>query len=142
MAPLPFACRTLQSAAVADLVVEKASGPADGKYEVMFPVGFPNEGTFDWLDTFLEKNKQFVELSDRKIIEWAALSGLVKPKANTAKTSNDKPEFNYGLTAMDDVSCRRVINAVAPFVPRNYVIMEVKENLTEQDRLATMKRFS
>jgi len=142
MAALPFKCRSVQSAAIDDIVVEKSSVPADGKYEVMFPVAFPDEGTFDWLDTFLEKNQQFVELSDRKIIEWAAKSGLVKPKATSWKNSQDKPEFNYGLTAMDDLSCRRVLQAVAPLVPRNYVVMEVKENLTEEDRIATLKRFA
>merc|ERR1719253_1221931 len=70
------------------------------------------------------------------------MSGLAKPKATSWKNSQDKPEFNYGLTAMDDLSCRRVLKVVAPFVPRNYVVMEVKENLTEQDRVATLKRFS
>jgi len=142
MAPLPFKCTTVQKAAIADLVVEKSSVPADGKYQVVFPVAFPDEGTFDWLDTFLEKNPGYVELSDRKIIEWAAKSGLVKPKSTGHKNSGDKPEFNYGLTAMDDLSCQRVLKVVAPFVPRNYVVMEVKENLTEQDRVATLKRFS
>ena len=34
----------------------------DGKYEVIFPVAVPDEGTFDWLDEFLEKNPEYVEL--------------------------------------------------------------------------------
>merc|ERR1712129_457708 len=84
----------------------------------------------------------FVELSDRKIMEWAGASGLFKPKSTGFKNSNDKPEFNYGLTAMDDLSCRKVLQAIAPLVPRNYVVMEVKENLTADDRTAAVKRFS
>merc|ERR1712159_831347 len=43
---------------------------------------------------------------------------------------------------MDDFSVRRVLNAVAPLVPRNYVVMEVKENLTKADRETNLKRFS
>jgi len=143
LAALPFKCRTIQSAAVADAEVKKSSVPKDGKYEVMFPVAFPDEGTFDWLDSFLEKNPHYAELSDRMIIDWAGKSGLWKPKgAASAKNSNDRPEFNYGLTAMDDLSCRRVLQAVAPLVPRNYIIMEVKENLSADDRAAALKRFS
>lgn len=138
-----FSCRTLQNAAAADTEVAKASPtPVDGKYEVVFPVAFPDEGSFDWLDSFMEKNPNYVELSDRKIIDWASKSGLVKPKSTGTKHSADKPEFNYGLTAMDDLSIRRVLQAVAPFVPRNYVVMEVKENLTAADRIATLKRFN
>lgn len=139
---LPFKCRTLQSAAASDAEVSKTSLPKDGKYEVVFPVAFPDEGTFDWLDMFLEKHPNYVELSDRKIIDWASKSGLFKPKSTGWKHSNDKPEFNYGLTAMDDLSVTRVLKSVAPLVPRNYVVMEVKENLTKADRLANLKRFN
>merc|ERR1712113_452677 len=39
-------------------------------------------------------------------------------------------------------SVRRVINAVAPVVPRNYVIMEVKANLVAAERKEVLKRFS
>merc|ERR1712232_302389 len=43
---------------------------------------------------------------------------------------------------MDDLSIRRVLSAVAPFVPRNYIVMEVKENLCKDDRASNLKRFS
>jgi hypothetical protein len=66
---LPFKCPTLQEAASADTVSAKA--PATGKHEVIFPVGIPDEGTFEWLDSFLASNPQYVELSERKIIAWA-----------------------------------------------------------------------
>merc|ERR1712217_1000059 len=50
--------------------------------------------------------------------------------------------FNFGLPGMDDLSVRRVINAVAPVVPRNYVIMEVKSNLVASERKEVLKRFN
>ena len=82
------------------------------------------EGTFDWVDGFLKKNPGYVELSDRKILDWAASSGVWKPKTTGWKNSNDKPEFNFGLPSMDDLSVRRLINNIAPVVPRNYLVME------------------
>merc|ERR1712194_991991 len=43
---------------------------------------------------------------------------------------------------MDDFSARKVLNVVAPLVPRNYVIMEVKGNLCPKDRSEVLSRFS
>merc|ERR1712187_1016183 len=56
--------------------------------------------------------------------------------------SNDKPEFNFGIPGMDDLSVQRVIRTVAPLVPRNYVLMEVKENLVAADRAKALQRFA
>merc|ERR1711862_437931 len=96
-------------------------------------------GTFDWLDSFLEKNPGHTELSDRMILQWARASGLYS--RSNPKSSNDKPAFNFGIPAMDDFSVRRVVNTVALMMPRNYVIMEVKSNLLAADRKETLKRF-
>merc|ERR1712226_1420012 len=73
LSPLPFKCTCLGSAAKDDVQVKK---PHEGKYEALFPVGFPDEGTFEWLDDFLAKNKQYTELSDRMIQDWAVKSGF------------------------------------------------------------------
>jgi len=139
---LPFKCRTIMAAAKDDIVVSSHHTPNDGKYDVLLPVALPDEGTFDWLDGFIAKNPHYVELSDRKILEWAATSGLWKPKATGWKTSNDKLEFNFGLPGMDDRSIRRVLRAVAPVVPRHYIVMEVKSNLLQSERKEILKRFS
>merc|ERR1712048_801270 len=97
-------------------------------------------GTFDWLDGFLEKNKQYVELSDRKIIDWARKSGL-NPKGGQTG-SNDKPKINLGVQGLDDLSASKIIKTVAPLVPRHYVVMEVKSNLVEAERIANVKKFT
>eukprot|EP00444_Apocalathium_aciculiferum_P037633 CAMPEP_0183486654 /NCGR_PEP_ID=MMETSP0370-20130417/180044_1 /TAXON_ID=268820 /ORGANISM="Peridinium aciculiferum, Strain PAER-2" /LENGTH=868 /DNA_ID=CAMNT_0025679973 /DNA_START=77 /DNA_END=2680 /DNA_ORIENTATION=+ len=140
MKALPFKCRMLGTAPDADAVKAKAPEGKDGKYEVVLPVGFPDEGTFEWLDGFLEKRPQYTELSDRKILEWAASSGLWSGKG--WKSSNDKPEFKFGAPGMDDGSIQKIINSVAGIMPRNYVVMEVKSNLVGADRQETLKRFS
>merc|ERR1712151_501819 len=137
---LPFKCRTIQSAAASDVSKAKVAALVDGKHEVLFPVGFPDEGTFDWLDSFLEKNKQYVEISDRKIIDWAKKSGVQGKGA--IQGTNDKPKAQLGVPGLDDFSASRLVKTVAPLVPRHYVVMEVKNNLVESDRTATAKRFS
>merc|ERR1712085_214185 len=139
---LPFKCRMIQGAAKDDAEVVSVKASKEGRYDVLVPVAFPDEGTFDWLDAFLAKNPDYVELSDRKILEWAVASGLWKPKTTGWKTSNDKPEFNFGLQGMDDFSIQRVLRAVAPVVPRNYVVMEVKSNLIAEERKEVVRRFS
>merc|ERR1712048_371039 len=49
---------------------------------------------------------------------------------------------NLGVQGLDDLSASRLIKTVAPLVPRHYVVMEVKQNLAETDRLANLKKFS
>merc|ERR1712087_609663 len=58
------------------------------------------------------------------------------------RKSNDKPSYNFGLGFVDDGSIRRAIMAMAPLVPRHYVVMEVKENLVASDRAENLKRFN
>lgn len=77
---LPFTCHFLGAAGAADVDIKKVPAPAGGKHEVVFPVGLPDQGYFDWVDLFLEKNPDYIELSDRKIAEWAVKSGVWKGK--------------------------------------------------------------
>merc|ERR1719382_700297 len=63
-------------------------------------------------------------------------------KGSSWSNSNDKPYFNTGLPLLDDSSASRVIHSVVPCVPRDYVFMEVKQNLCAEDRAANMKKFS
>eukprot|EP00420_Gonyaulax_spinifera_P029359 CAMPEP_0197877918 /NCGR_PEP_ID=MMETSP1439-20131203/6460_1 /TAXON_ID=66791 /ORGANISM="Gonyaulax spinifera, Strain CCMP409" /LENGTH=861 /DNA_ID=CAMNT_0043497297 /DNA_START=57 /DNA_END=2639 /DNA_ORIENTATION=+ len=139
---MPFTCNMLGAAATADSKVNKPTLPKDGKYDVIMPVAFPDEGTFEWLDEFLKTNPQYVELSDRKIQEWATQSGIWKPRNQGWRNSNDKPEFNYGINFVDDFSIHRLINSIASVVPRHFVVMEVKQNLVAADRANILKRFS
>lgn len=139
--PLPFKCTPMQEMAKDDAEFASAV-PQDGVYEVLFPVGLPDEGTFDWIDSFLAKNPKYNELSDRSIIKWAEQSGLVRPTTHTWKNSNDKPDMHFGIPMMDDFSVRRVLNSVVATQPRNYVVMEVKANLVPADRAELMKRFN
>jgi len=139
---LPFKCRMLSTASDKDVQIAPKAEPKDGNFDVVFPVCFPDEGGFDWLDMWLKKNPSYVELSDRKILEWAASSGLVGKTGNNWKGSKDKPVFSFpGTPGMEDYSIQNVLKAVAPVVPRNYVIMEVKANLTQEERKSYLQRF-
>eukprot|EP00927_Polykrikos_kofoidii_P065903 TRINITY_DN615_c0_g7_i1.p1 TRINITY_DN615_c0_g7~~TRINITY_DN615_c0_g7_i1.p1 ORF type:complete len:1017 (-),score=207.31 TRINITY_DN615_c0_g7_i1:172-3222(-) len=141
MAQLPFVCRTLQEAAHSDVVMLQDPKPADGNYEVLFPICLPDEGTFDWLDMFLEKHPDYIELSDRMLLDWAEKSGITRPQINVS--SNDKPDMHFGIPQIDeDMSLRRVLTVVAPVQRRNMVVMEVKGNLMKDERHEFLKRFS
>jgi len=143
-APLPFKCRTVKDATATDVTVAKVSEPESGKYDVVFPVGLPDEGSFDWLDLFLEKEKakNFVELSDRKILEWAEKSGIWKPKGYAITGSNDKPDMYFQVRELDDGTARKALHMVAPLQKRNYIVMEVRGNLVAEERKEFVSKFS
>eukprot|EP00435_Cladocopium_sp_Y103_P049544 s854_g15.t1 len=132
---LPFSCHMISSAAQADTV---QSVKGKGKKECVFPVGLPEQGYFDWLDEFLEKNPGFVELSDRKLIDWAFKSGLGRPKKGG---SNDKPDMTFSNPMLDDGSLKRVMQAIAPALNRSFVIPELKSNLVPSERQSALAKF-
>lgn len=136
---LPFTCRMVGDAAKDDVAVTKVSKPKDGKYEVVFPVGMPEKGYFDFVDQFLAKNPGYTELSDRAIIQWATKSGF-QIQRNSA--TNDKPSMNYGVSCMDDGSVRRILAAIAPSLKRNLVVAEVKKNLVPADREQSLAAYA
>lgn len=141
MARMPFTCKMVQEAASGDVTTNPHVPPPDGKYQVIFPVGLPDEGVFDWADNFMASHPEFTELSDRKILEWASSSGLLRHQGYMWKASNDKPEMNFSIPQMDDFSIQRVLSHVAPTQPRNLLVMEVRANLMKEDRTEALKRF-
>jgi len=132
LAPLPFACTMVQEAAATNAAVTSYPAPKDGKYEVLFPVALPDEGGFDFVDMFKAKNPDYTELSDRMILEWSDKSGVARNKA--VKSSNDKPE-------MEDLSVRRMLQTIASLQPRNFIVMEVRGNLTKELRSLALEPF-
>jgi len=139
-AELPFKCRMLSAAAAADVEAVKPAASAD-KQTVVFPVGLPGQGYFDFVDGFAESGG-YTELSDRKIIEWASKSGIWRPKVQTGPTaSNDKPEAKFNIPALDDWSVRRVLKAIAPAMQKSYVVPELKANLLATEREKALKHF-
>lgn len=138
--PLPFKCRMLQDAAAEDVEL-LPSHSQDGKCHAVFPVGLPDTGIFDWADDFLEKHPDYTEVSDRKIQEWAVKSGMWRAKGQTQKGSNDKPEMNFGIPLMDDMSVANVLTRITPALQRNILVMELRSNLLASERKAALIRF-
>jgi len=138
---LPFKVTTLEEVAADDAEVSPIAASKDGKYEVHYPLGLPDEGTFDFVDQFLQKNPNFVELSDRAIEYWAEQSGLQRQKP---KVTNDRMAagFGFGVPALDDLSVHKMLQTLAPAIERNFVVMEVAHNLTENGRKEGLQRFS
>lgn len=138
--PLPFKCHAWQHVPPADGEVG-TEPPEDGKYDVVFPICVPDEGTFDWLDGFLARHPGFIELSDRAIGQWVEKSGIQLPKTSSWKHSHDKPDLQAGIPLVDDWSIRRILQSIVATQPRNYVVMEVKSNLVKEEREQLLKRF-
>jgi len=140
--PLPFTCRMIQDIAEADSERALAVEPENGRYEVIFPVALPDEGCFEWVDQFLAKNPKYVELSHRTIIDWAIKSGLWRKGVSLNKGCNDKPEMGFGIPQLDDMSTLRLLASLAPALPRNFLVAEVKGNLMPEMRKAIISRFT
>ncbi|CAK9085427.1 Heterogeneous nuclear ribonucleoprotein U (hnRNP U) (Scaffold-attachment factor A) (SAF-A) [Durusdinium trenchii] len=134
--PLPFTCHMVAGAAASDVVV--SASKTKGKKECVFPIGLPDQGYFDWVDQFLEKNPGYVELSDRKMIEWAWKSGLGRPRKGG---SNDKPDLTFSNPMLDDGSIKKVVSNVSPCLERNYVIPELRANLVSADRATSLQKY-
>lgn len=136
---LPFTCNMLGDAAAADVeALPVPAPPKDGKFEVLLPVGLPDNGYFEWVDNFLAKNPTYTELSDRKLIEWASKSGLTRSKASG---SNDKPSMNFQVPQLEDLSVQRVLDAIAPTLKRNFIVPELRANLLAEERKETLQKF-
>eukprot|EP00435_Cladocopium_sp_Y103_P009782 s275_g2.t1 len=134
LAELPFKCRMINDAAEEDVSRIKYPEPSDGRPEVLFPVFLPGEGTFHWLDWFLKEHPEFTEISDRKMADWCTKSGIKRAWRDATRHSNDKPEMNFGIYALDDGSAKKTLLATAGLQNRNIVVMEVQGNLSKSER--------
>eukprot|EP00930_Biecheleria_cincta_P068818 TRINITY_DN56642_c0_g1_i1.p1 TRINITY_DN56642_c0_g1~~TRINITY_DN56642_c0_g1_i1.p1 ORF type:complete len:1014 (+),score=321.33 TRINITY_DN56642_c0_g1_i1:73-3042(+) len=140
-APLPFKCYMVQEAAMEDVELCAYQAPHDGKYQMIMPVCLPDEGGFDWLDWFLERNPHFSELSERMVVEWALRSGVFRPKTASIKASNDRPDMNFGMPHLDDGTVKQILVAAAATQMRDVVYMEVRGNLMKADRKEALSKF-
>jgi|Transcript_41718 hypothetical protein len=130
--PLPFTCKVIQEASVKDATVTKYEAPADGKHTALFPVSLPDEGSFTWLDIFLEKNPGYTEISDRAFMNWRSKSG---GHVNANPSSNDKPDSS------DTTAIRNALMELVAIQPRDLVFMEVKSNLIKEERVAALAKL-
>merc|ERR1711920_709563 len=86
-----------------------------------------------------EENPKYLELSDRKLLDWAASSGV--RRANAWPASNDKPGMNFGIPSMDDFSAQKALMAVLPALKRDVICMELNANLQAAERARALNRF-
>merc|ERR1712187_294572 len=58
-----------------------------------------------------------------------------------ARNCNDKPDLNLDCPPIDQGGIERMIKTFAPMQGRNYIVMEVRNNLIEQDRINLLNKF-
>jgi len=134
----PLRCRLLQDAAAEDVEISSEAPSKAGSWEVMFPVFMPDEGGYDWLEWFLEKNPHFTEISDRKLLDWITRSGMRR----TSQTKcNDKPDFGFAVPSFEDGTVKKMLAAAASLQNRHTLLMEVRGNLIKTEREALLSRF-
>eukprot|EP00928_Gymnodinium_smaydae_P055668 TRINITY_DN39162_c0_g1_i1.p1 TRINITY_DN39162_c0_g1~~TRINITY_DN39162_c0_g1_i1.p1 ORF type:complete len:990 (-),score=307.99 TRINITY_DN39162_c0_g1_i1:357-3173(-) len=138
---LPFKCRMLQDASREDVEVVPVASPAAGVPEVLFPVGLPDQGIFDWVDQYVAANPGYLELSDRKVLEWARRSDVHRRSGSSSSASTDSPGMDFGLQQLDEGNVQQSLTLLAPALRRNLVHMRLKENLTSEKRQANLKQF-
>merc|ERR1711920_818084 len=136
---LPFKCRMLADAATEDVEIEAIADPSH-KPEVVIPVGLPDQGYFDWVDGFIEEHPDFVELSDRKIRDWALKSGFKVMKGSGS--SMDRPDLTFNGASLADRSVQKLTMSVAPVVKRNYIVPELRAGLIASERKSLLANFS
>merc|ERR1712118_373358 len=122
MKPLPFKVPMLSQMAAADSESSKLS-EVKGKNEVVFVAGLPDEGVFDWADKFLEANPSYTELSTRSMLKWCERSGLRQTSRDNSTL--DKPNFNFGIAAIDNKTMFGSIETLTRFAKRNFLVVEV-----------------
>mmetsp|Transcript_84158 Transcript_84158/g.176091 ORF Transcript_84158/g.176091 Transcript_84158/m.176091 type:complete len:695 (-) Transcript_84158:1704-3788(-) len=133
LVPLPFKCHMIQGCSKSHVEIAAEIEQGEEKGEVLFPVSLPDEGSFDWLDLYKEEHPGYFEISDRVLTDWAQKSGLF---GRQGKASNDR----YGhLQEMDDL--RKSVYQAAQMQKRDYIIMEVRNNLIAEERKKMLEMF-
>eukprot|EP00439_Symbiodinium_sp_Y106_P048707 s460_g6.t1 len=141
MMPLPFKCHMLGAAATQDVEVAAPTQPKDGKFEVVFPILLPDEGSFDWVDLFLQQHPEFTELSDRMVLEWCEKSGIPRNHGYAWRTSNDKPDMQMNVPELDGLCIQHVLRSIASAHRRNFLLVELKSNLLPAERKDLLDGF-
>merc|ERR1719191_1043819 len=124
----------LGDAAADDVKQNKVAPPKSGKYEVIIPIGLPNEGTFDFLDcSFFPKAKlTYTELSDRALVAQMMASGL-------RGLASDPRSFK--VAEFDSGRMLKGLKVLAAGSKKNVVLMSVKNNLMKEERALDLKLF-
>merc|ERR1711920_238041 len=80
------------------------------------------------------------ELSSRASLQWGLKSGLWR-KSGSWMSCKDEPAMEFGVRELDGDGFSQMVQAATDFQKRNYVAMEVKKNLSAEERQTMLKKF-
>merc|ERR1712204_151874 len=88
------------------------------------------------------ENPRYTEISSRSILNWGLKSGLYQQQQANWQSCNDKPSMDFGIREIDDFALLKTISSLAPMFKRDYVVMEVKNNLLPEGRTVALANFN
>ncbi|KAF4670173.1 hypothetical protein FOL47_002160 [Perkinsus chesapeaki] len=140
---LPFKCRSIQQSAEEDICVSPFFSNQPKEPEAVLIVGLPDQGVFDYVDYFMKENPyKYTEVSDRTMFEWLKASSLC-PLRRGAETSNDRPDYLFGIQPIDEGMVRARMRDFASFPQsgRSILLVEIKGGLLQKERANIMSKF-
>ena len=141
--PLAFTVPMLQEVPAANASISPCAAlDSQSKRDVLFPIGLPGDGLYDWVDNVHNTNPgKYTEISERAVYDWIRRSGFLTPTKKSVDSSLDRPDLQLQIHSIDDGSVRKVCRSLAAFLDRDIIIAGVKDSLMDDERHALMEMF-
>lgn len=136
---LPFRCTMFANILKANSEQSTLRPSKDGSFQVVVPVGLPEQGVFDFVDSFRAERPHFEELSDRRLLEWCKESGIEVQEA--LSSSRDRPDFTSAPAGLDGQSLRPMLKTLALLARRDLIFCEVCSGLLKAQRSELLKNL-
>lgn len=129
---LPFRCRALGQPLIAHS--ERIPSVA-GERKVLFPIGLPDEGVYDFVDQFLEASPEYLEISARAMQRWSLSSRQLQGRHAQKETTETAFECSVEVPEIQSL-----LN-LSERLGRNLVVVDSRLNLLKVDRQRFLDTF-
>jgi len=136
---LPFKCTMFANILKANCEQSTLRPSKDGSFQVVVPVGLPEQGVFDFVDSFRAERPQFEELSDRRLLEWCKESGIEVQEALSC--SRDRVDFASAPAGLNGESLQPMLKTLALLARRDVIFCEVCSGLLKAQRTELLRNL-